>query len=96
MKPYWTEPLVTIAKLPSSMGIVKMNVLETKLVRPYQVSRLRVTTRIAVVGKQVHGVRERACGSKRVCQRAKICALNRSRPRPETEGQESTVMRVAC
>jgi hypothetical protein len=37
IKPCWTEPLVTRANLASSMGIVKRNALETKLVREHQV-----------------------------------------------------------
>jgi hypothetical protein len=95
-KACWTEPLVTRAKLASSMGIVKWNAVATKVVQKHQGSRLNVSAGSAAVGRRVHGVKESAGGSKGGCQMAKICALNRRWQRPERAGQKSTVMRVAA
>ncbi len=64
IKPCWTEPLVTEAKLASSMGIVKRKALETKLVQQDQVSRLKLGAGRVVFGRRVDGVREGACGHK--------------------------------
>jgi hypothetical protein len=51
------------------MGIVKRKALETKVVKRYQVSRLKLGAGRVVVGRRVDGVKEGACGHQRVCQR---------------------------
>ena len=96
IKPCWTEPLVTRAKLASPMGIVKRKAAATKLVPQYQVSRLKVGAGRVVVGRRVQGVRERACGHQGVCQRSKNWVTSRRGQRPESAGQKSTVVRVAA
>jgi len=95
IKPCWTEPLVTRANVASSMGIVKMEALETKLVQAHQVSGLKGSAGRTVGGMRVHGEIERRRGHKEVCQRSKIWVASRPGHRPETAGQKSTVMRDA-
>jgi hypothetical protein len=51
------------------MGIVKRKGLETKLVKQYQVSGLKLGAGRVVVGRRVDGVKEGACGQQRVCPR---------------------------
>lgn len=62
IKPCWTEPLVTVAKLASSMGIVRRKALKTKEVQEYQVSGLKLGAGRVVVERRVDGVKEGACG----------------------------------
>jgi hypothetical protein len=57
IKACWTEPLVTRAKLASSMGIVKWNGAATKVAQLQQASRLNVSAGIAAVGRRVSGSR---------------------------------------